>query len=255
MTVRKVLGGFVVVLGAAFLLVHLAGVAYASDTPERCGIGDAVPALNAFYPGIFAVNEFGIDENGDVVWIVQRQGGLGHGVSTCNFRLFAAFPGTGLPDRYTFCAGDVFLGGNVYSVPYKDPAVQALLDLYHPDVNGYRNKGKAEIELVENQSYLTRLTYFDAVGVERPLGDGGEGDPVTTDPTAGEPKAQEMLTSAFRDFFGGPPGPGAQKLIQRQMGFLGQLEAGTYRVDSEQYFDGTLVAVFPPIELAIVPCD
>jgi hypothetical protein len=219
--------------------------------PERCDIGDATAAFEAFYPGLFAVNTYGgLDENGELIWIVERPEGLGHGVARCQYRTFAAAVPY-LPNSWEFCANDVFLGGNVHSIPYSDPVIQSLLDFYYPDVEGsYRLKAIAELSRVRDEVRLTRETYFDEDRNERNIGDGGPGDPAATDPTAGAPKLQEMVVTGFRDFFSGDG-----KVVQRQWGFFGQLEAGTYWAPMFRYYDEVLVEVLDPVELVILPCD
>lgn len=219
-----------------------------ADTPERCSVGDALAALQAFYPGLFAVNEVAIVD-GQSVFTIVRSGGVGDGLANCNFRLFAAAVPF-LPDSYEFCSNDVFIGGNAWSFPYTDPAAQQDLDFYHPDTKGYRNKAIAELSLIEEQVSVTRATYFDVNGNERPVGDSGPGDPILTDPTAGDPKPQDLVETNYRDFFNFDG-----KVVYRHEAFFGQFEAGTYWVTTEQFFDGWPLAALPPVEVKINQCD
>ena len=219
-----------------------------AETPERCTVGDAMSALRAFYPALFAVNEIAIVD-GQSVFTIVRSGGVGDGVANCNFRLFAAAVPF-LPDSYEFCSTDVFIGGNALSFPYTDPAHQEFLDSYYPDIAGYRNKAIAELSLVEEQVSVTRATYLDSIGSERPVGDNGPDDPALTDPTAGDPKPQDLVETNYRDFF-----TSDGKVVYRHEAFLGQFEAGTYWVTTEQFYDGSLLTTLPPVEVRISRCD
>jgi hypothetical protein len=216
--------------------------------PERCSVGDAMAALRAFYPGLFAVNEIAIVD-GQSIFTIVRSGGVGDGVANCNFRLFAAAVPF-LPDSYEFCGDDVFIGGNAWSFPYTDPDAQQFLDFYYPDITGYRNKAIAELSLLEEQVTVTRATYFDANGNELPVGGGGPDDPALTDPTAGDPKLQDLVETNYRDFFNFDG-----KVVYRHEAFFGQFEAGTYWVTTEQFFDGWPLPALPPVELKINQCD
>jgi len=220
-----------------------------ASNDDRCNVGNALSALEAFYPGLVAVNEVTF-ETGQFEWVVVRPGGVGAGLANCNFRLFAASVPF-LPDAYEFCAGDVFIGGNAWSFPYTDQDSQAYLDYFYPDIKGYRNKAIADLSLVEEQVTITRTTYLDEYGNEWPVGDGGSEDPALTDPTAGDPKPQVLLETAYKNFkdFSGT------RLVYRHEAFLAQLEAGTYWVDTVQFFDGIPFPPLTPVELNIVPCD
>jgi len=223
--------------------------AQADEQPERCNIANAISAFQSFYPGTTTVNQYTI-EDGEVNWTIQRPGGLGDGVVNCQFRLFAAAVPF-LPDVYEFCEDDVFLGGLVLIFPYLLPDSKEYLDLFYPDTNGYRNKAIAEFDLVEHRIFLTRDTYIDEGGTERPVGDGGPDDPSLADPTAGDPKFQDTLQTSYKDF----RDEAGNKLVMRQDGFFGQLEAGKYWVATEEYFMGFLDFEFPPVEIQIVTCD
>jgi len=205
-------------------------------------------AFQAFYPGLYAVNEIAIVD-GQSVFTIVRPGGVGDGVANCNFRLFAAAVSF-LPDSYEFCSNDVFIGGNALSFPYKDPDAQEYLDLYYPDINGYRNKAIAELSLIEEHVTVTRTTYFDSNGDERPVGDSGPDDPALTDPTAGNPIAQDIVETDYRNFFNSDG-----QVVYRHEAFFGQFEAGTYWVTTEQFFDGWPFPALPPVELNIINCD
>jgi hypothetical protein len=225
--------------------------AQSQDSPERCKVGDSMSALHAFYPGIFQVDAFEFDENGQILWTNVKGGGLGHGVARCQFRLFAAGVSF-LPDSYGFCEHDVFLGGNAISFPYKIPEAQEFLDIFYSDIRGsYRKKAIAELSLFGEEVFLTRATYFDSDGNEQSIGDGGEGDPALADPTAGDPKIQEMVVTNYRDSMNDI----GEKVVYRHEGFLAQLEAGRYWVTTYQFFAEFPLSVLPPVELVIVPCD
>jgi len=219
-----------------------------AETPERCSVGDAMAALQAFYPGLYAVNEIAFVD-GQSIFTIVRSGGVGDGVANCNFRLFAAAVPF-LPDSYEFCSNDVFIGGNAWSFPYTDPDEQQFLDLFYPDITGYRNKAIAELSLFEEQVSVTRATYFDSNGNERSIGDSGPDDPALTDPTAGDPKPQDLVETNYRDFF-----TFEGKVVYRHEAFFGQFEAGTYWVTTEQFFDGGPLPALPPVEVKINQCD
>ena len=223
--------------------------AQAGEPVERCSVGDAMSALTAFYPGLNAVNEFTFDDSGQFTWTVVKLGGVGDGLANCSFRLFAA-AAPFIPDTYQFCSNDVFLGGTAWSFPYNNPDARAYLDFYYPDIKGsYRNKAIADLSLITEETTVTRETYYDTNGDERDVGDSGSSDPALTDPTAGDPKPQDLVVTNYRDFFSG------EKIVYRHEGFLGQLEAGKYWVTTNQFFDGALFWALPPVQLEIVPCD
>jgi hypothetical protein len=233
------------------LAVSLAPSQSEADSPERCKVGNVMSALNAFYPGIFNVNEFGFDTNGQTIWIDVKGGGLGHGVAHCQFRLFAAAVPY-LPNSYEFCANDVFLGGNLISFPYKRPDEQAFLDAFYSHVKGsYRKKAIADMSLFSEEVTLTRETYLDSAGIERPVGDGGDADPALTDPMAGDPKVQELVVTSYRDSFNGF----GDKVVTRHEGFIGQLDAGKYWVALRQFYGPFPLPSLPPVEVNIVQCD
>lgn len=255
MKTLRILGVTVSVLGVALQLGVLPVAAQESGTPERCGRGNAMAVFQNFETGLNAVDIAGPDEDGNLVWHIWRPAGLGDAVRNCQYRVWAAMPNSGWPKQYRFCANDVFVGGNIHGIQYQHPAVQEMLDESQPDVQGsYRNKAIAELERYDERTFVTRLTYFDASGQERPLGDGGNGDPVSSDPTAGEPKAQEMMHTVFKDFFVGSP-DAAPKKVLRQVAYFGQLEAGKYSSQTERWKDGTLDFKFPAVKLDIVSCD
>lgn len=228
---------------------------HATDSPPRCSIGDAQAAFEAYYPGIYAVNRFEIVDD-EIVWTDERNGALGDGIIHCQYRLLAsAVPY--LADSYEFCAGDIFLGGNQHSFPYEFPEAQAYLDFYYPDIEGaYREKAIAHLLRRRDEVILVRQTYFDALGTERNIGDGGPEDPARTDPTAGDLKPQDMVATAFRDFYqNGPASDEPEKVVTRQWAFFGKLEAGTYLSIWRAYFDEVLFAEYPPVKLVILPCE
>jgi hypothetical protein len=101
------------------------------------------------------------------------------------------------------------------------------------------------------QSDVMRATYIDSDGNEWPIGDGGPEDPALTDPTAGDPKPQALIETAYKNF----KDASGTKLVYRHEAFLGQLEAGTYWVDTVQFFDDIPYPPLPPVEINIVPCD
>lgn len=244
---NKVIFHKILVVATALPLFGVFSVGRA-EAPDRCSVGDAMSAFQAFYPGLFAVNEIAIID-GQSVFTIVRSGGVGDGLANCNFRLFAAAVPF-LPDSYEFCSNDVFIGGNALSFPYTDPGAQQFLDFYYPDVAGYRNKAIAELSLVSERVFVTRATYVDSNGNERPVGDSGPGDPAFTDPAAGDPKHQELVKTSYRDFFNS-----GGKVVYRHEAFFGQFDAGTYWVTTEQFFDGWPLPNLPPVELKIKSCD
>lgn len=228
---------------------------------EHCGMGELMSALHAFIPGISVVNESGFDEDGLLVWTDENAAGLGGGVARCQFRLFAGSV-PHLPDSYTFSEHDLILGGSTHAIPYNLQDVQEHLDLLYPEVRGsYRRKAIAHLSRERVEVLLTRLTYFDEAGDERPIGDTGPEDPTLTDPTAGEARLQQMLVTEFRDFFGGHPSPEQSEgqgnqdrhLVYRQWAFIAQLEPGTYHSVMHRYFDDVFQFEFDPVELVILP--
>lgn len=235
----------------------IAGVvqAFSEDATMHCGMGEVMSVLHAFMPGIFAVNEFDIGEDGLFFWIEEKPAGLGGGVARCQYRT-AASNVPFLPDTWVFSEHDHILGGNNRSLRYMDPGVQANLDALFPDVRGsYRQKAIAQLARFREEVTLMRLTYFDEDGVERPVGDGGKGDPGATDPSL-----QDMMVTAPRDFFIGNPtgaeiGNQGDKVVAQQWAFITQLQAGTYHSVLRVYFDGHLVNELPPVELVILPCE
>jgi len=253
----------ILVMIFSFLFLGLAGEirnTHGQDQPPRCSDGEVQSVLNAFYPGIFAVDEFGLDENGVVFFSDVKPGGLGEGAASCQYRIFAGQVDH-LPDSYRFCEHDPFLGGIVVSIDYNHPDAQAFLNEFFPDLRGsFRRKVDAFLSLFDFQVSLKRLTFFDENGIEHAVGSGAGGDPALIDPTAGEPVPQEMLLSATRNFFNGHPassGEGSEKrlrlLAQRQWAFITSLEAGTYESLAFD-FSGDEEFSFPPVTLVIVPC-
>lgn len=226
-------------------------VAQAQESGKICKAGDAMSVLNAFYPSIAAVNRFSFDEDGQWMWTVVRPGGLGHGVAHCQFRLFAAAVPF-LADTYEFCIDEVFFGGTAWSIPYSIPDAEVYLDEYYPNVQGsYRNKAMAELSLLREEVTLLRETYLDSLGTERLVGDGGPDDPALIDPSAGDPKPQELVVTAYKDF----TNLDGEKIVYRHEGIVGQLEGGTYRVHTKQFFGDQLIADLPPVAVTIIPCD
>src|SRR4030095_11862152 len=227
-----------------------------------CGPGEVESVLHAFYPGVYAVDRLFIGED-FFFFAEEKPAGLGEGSAHCQFRVFAAEPwAVFLPDTWTFCEGDPFLGGIVNSIAFNDPSEQALLESFFSQVRGaYRQKAIALLSLLDYVFFLKRLTYFDDSGMEHSVGSGELGAPALTDPTAGEPKLQETLMSTTRSFFDGHPASkeeAADKklrlLVQTQWAFIAQLEAGTYESLTTEYIANFPPYEFAPVTLEIVPC-
>jgi hypothetical protein len=247
------------------LACHLGSGIFSSahEGTGTCGPGEMESVLHAFYPGVAAVDRLVIGDD-SFYFAAEKSGGLGEAVAHCQFRIFAAEPwAVFLPDTWTFCEGDPFLGGGVDWINYNYPEVRKDLDTYFSDVKGsYRQKGIALLSLEDFQFYLKRLTYLDDSGEEHLVGSGEWGDPALTDPTAGDPKLQETLTSGPRDFFdsGFPSAQGEaadKKLrlhVEIQWAFIAQLEAGTYQSLTFLFFDNILTHEFAPVTLKIIPC-
>jgi len=221
-----------------------------SDTPARCTLGETMSVFQAAITGFYSVDEFVLDGEGGVTWIRTGGGGLGKGVEQCYFLLFAG-SASYLPDEYSFCARDVFLGGNSVWIGFTDPDARAYLDEYYSDIKGsYQQKAIADLDLFSETVELTRLTYYDESGTERPVGDGGSNDPASADPTAGDPKPQQVFSTGYKiskNYTGAP-------VVYRDDGVFLQLEAGQYVETTHESWDGSTEEL-GPIQLNIVPCD